>query len=86
MLKFYFHSFKGDKWKIHGVKSTWRFFFEKIACPSFSSSLQKGYLNSRKKCWEHVFEKCDSNINFPTSKNNKRYNFSYKNKISICMS
>ena len=54
--------------------------FKKNLCPSFTSPLQKRtlgfsiYLNSRKKIGcKHMFEKCDSNINFP--KIIKIYNF-----------
>jgi hypothetical protein len=64
------------------MKNPWRqiymmiFFFKKIAHPFFTSPLQKctlGYPNTNKKnCCKHMFEKCDSNINFPTSKNDKK--------------
>ena len=61
MLNFSFHSFKEAKWKIHGIKSTLRKKFKKIACPSFKSPLQNGtlgfsiYLNNRKEnCCEHM--------------------------------
>ena len=65
MLENFLDSFEGAKWKINSEKFRCQKNFKKIACPSFTSPVQKStlgfsiYLNNRKKI---VAETCLKNV------------------------
>lgn len=81
MLEFFLNNLKGGsikskKHKIYKMNNFQKYYYLSLLV-LFKRVLVifKFFLNSRRKLHEQVSEKCNSNINLPTLKNNKKYSF-----------